>query len=247
MVPDSLGWPMAFLKLQEISIRGITCAINSLSAVLSLPSVRKLFLTGLVDDGTYVELKPSTSNVEHLTLSSIGVSLQYMAKLVLLCKSPNCFYYYSLIDDRVPRNLSGLLHVLETFGESLKGLEIRDLQDLRISDVPYSLLGFTSLCNLVCDAVVATCPSQLSKLSTILSKTVKTFHIHYVDAEFWQQFGNFESIRKDLVQTLTNGALEFPTLQEVKLASGSSLRDHDTVYVQTFLDDYVEFRLALGR
>ena len=54
---------MAFLELQQISIRGIACTVNSLMAVLSLPSVRKLCLEGLVDDHTHVDLEPRTSKL----------------------------------------------------------------------------------------------------------------------------------------------------------------------------------------
>lgn len=236
-----LSWRTAFPELREVSIQGIPCPINGVAAVLSLPSLRRLHLGGMLDDDTPMKLAPRCSNVEQLTLNSIGASLQSITDILLACRKLTRFSYRSPVNERVFRNLTALLRTLATFRHSLTEIQIRDLPCLPVGGGSRSLAEFTSLCSLACDASVFTHPSRKSSLSALLPTSLQSIEIHEVYADFWQQFGDFVAIREDLTRTSPHGAPLFRSLDEVRLVRGSELRDRGALYSETCKYNSVTF------
>jgi hypothetical protein len=212
------------------------------ATVLSIPSIRKVRLGGMVDDDAHeLQLSPKCSNVEQLTLENVGMSFHCLVKILLSCKNLKCFSYHTPVDPRVSRELSALLQILEAFGDSLEEIQIMHLPNLGVFGTPHSFSGFPALRHLVCDASVLTHPLRRSTLSLLLPKTIRKIHIHGIYAEFKHQFGDFESIRGDLLQRVPDGAPYFAGLHEVRLVKGTAVSRQDVFNPETCTEVGVVF------
>lgn len=241
--PNSLRWRETFSQLQEVAIEGISCPINSIAAILGIPSIQKLRLGGMVDDDSHVKLSPKCSNVQHLTINSVAASFQCVAEILLACKNLRHFFYHSPLDERISRNLTALFRILSYFGGSLEEMQIRDLPSLYIGGAPRSLVEFTALRDLACDASVLTHPSRISTLSALLPTGIRKIQIYDIYADFWQQFGSSQAVHEDLTQRLPEGTLLFAHLEEVKLVKGSAHRKHGVLRSENLVENGVKFCL----